>query len=108
MSNRFFVMASAIVLAATLAGRFKAYPPSQVSFPASHYTATDDIEADYSEAVATISSNYAGEIDYEKAGQAAIQGMLTTLDPHSNYFPWQEFKKQRRSEFPVYGLASAS
>jgi carboxyl-terminal processing protease len=61
--------------------------------PASHYTATDDIEADYSEAVATISSNYAGEIDYEKAGQAAIQGMLTTLDPHSNYFPWQEFKK---------------
>jgi carboxyl-terminal processing protease len=41
---------------------------------------------------------YAGEIDYEKATQAAIQGMLSTLDPHSMYFPYSEFKKLKEDQ----------
>ena len=41
---------------------------------------------------------YAGDIDYERATQAAIQGMLSTLDPHSAYFPYNEFKKLREDQ----------
>jgi carboxyl-terminal processing protease len=60
--------------------------------------ATEDIENDYNEAISAVSSNYAGEIDYEKATQAAIQGMLTTLDPHSMYFTYSEFKKLKEDQ----------
>ena len=62
------------------------------------YTEADDIERDYKEAVETISDGYAGDIDYEKATQAAIQGMLSTLDPHSMYFPFSEFKKLKEDQ----------
>ncbi|HET6892686.1 MAG TPA: S41 family peptidase, partial [Pyrinomonadaceae bacterium] len=58
----------------------------------------EEIEKDYDEAVSTISSRYAGEIDYEKATQAAVQGMLSTLDPHSTYFPYLEFKKLKEDQ----------
>src|SRR6185503_13080420 len=62
------------------------------------YRVVDEIEKDYNEAVATISSNYSGDIDHEKATQAAIQGMLSTLDPHSAYFPYGEFKKLKEDQ----------
>jgi carboxyl-terminal processing protease len=62
------------------------------------YRVADEIERDYNEAVATITSNYSGDIDHEKATQAAIQGMLTTLDPHSAYFPYSEFKKLKEDQ----------
>ena len=92
MNNRFFIFASSIILAATLAGgASKRIHRAKSSSPTALYTASDDIENDYTEAVTTVSANYAGEIDYEKATQAAIQGMLTTLDPHSSYFPYSEF-----------------
>ena len=64
----------------------------------SSYRVADEIEKDYNEAVATITSNYSGDIDYEKATQAAIQGMLSTLDPHSAYFPYSEFKKLKEDQ----------
>src|SRR5204863_9096718 len=48
---------------------------------------------------------YAGEVDYEKATQAAIQGMLFTLDPHSVYFPSNEFKKLKEDQSSsFYGI----
>lgn len=99
MSNRFIIVGTAIVLFASLAGGAskriqRAKSPSATAL----YTAADDIENDYTEAVTTVSTNYAGEIDYEKATQAAIQGMLTTLDPHSSYFPYSEFKKLREDQ----------
>lgn len=62
------------------------------------HTQADDIEKDYNEAVETISDGYAGDIDYERATQAAIQGMLSTLDPHSMYFPYNEFKKLKEDQ----------
>ena len=58
----------------------------------------DEIEKDYNEAIAAITRNYSGDIDHEKATQAAIQGMLSTLDPHSAYFPYSEFKKLREDQ----------
>ena len=62
------------------------------------YRIAEDIEKDYNEAVATITSNYSGDIDHEKATQAAIQGMLSTLDPHSAYFTYSEFKKLKEDQ----------
>ncbi|HKY44123.1 MAG TPA: S41 family peptidase [Pyrinomonadaceae bacterium] len=62
------------------------------------FRVVDEIEKDYNEAVSTITRNYSGDIDHEKATQAAIQGMLSTLDPHSAYFPYSEFKKLREDQ----------
>jgi carboxyl-terminal processing protease len=63
------------------------------------------IEHDYREALSRISTEYADEIDYEKANQAAIQGMLSTLDPHSTFFTradYDKLKQDHDSEF--YGI----
>ncbi|HVF48511.1 MAG TPA: S41 family peptidase [Pyrinomonadaceae bacterium] len=51
------------------------------------------IEESYSEALEAVEQNYADEVEYEKANQAAIQGMLSTLDPHSNFFTQTEYQK---------------
>jgi carboxyl-terminal processing protease len=63
------------------------------------------IEQDFQAALALVTDNYADEIDYEKANQAAIQGMLSTLDPHSTFFPPADFtrlKQDQDSQF--YGI----
>lgn len=102
MSKQFFIIGGAVVLIAALVGgtigrsiRFRnsVAPKGVVS-----YTEAQDIENDYKEAVDVISEGYAGDIDYEKATQAAIQGMLSTLDPHSMYFPYSEFKKLKEDQ----------
>ena len=102
MTKRFIITASAIILVAALVGgtigRSRRFRHSVPSNGAVSRTQADDIEHDYNEAVSAISVQYAGEIDYEKATQAAIQGMLSTLDPHSMYFPYSEFKKLKEDQ----------
>src|ERR1700736_2638850 len=99
MSKRFIIVAIAIILAASLAGgASKRIQRARSASASALHNASDDIENDYTEAVNTVSANYAGEIDYEKATQAAIQGMLSTLDPHSTYFPYSEFKKLKEDQ----------
>ncbi len=102
MSKRFIIIGGAVILIAALVGgtigrsiRFRNSVPAKGVVS---YTEADDIERDYKEAVDAISDGYAGDIDYEKATQAAIQGMLSTLDPHSMYFPYSEFKKLKEDQ----------
>ena len=102
MSRRFIIIASAIILIAALVGgtigrsrRFRYIAPSST---AASRTQSEDIEKDFNEALSSISDSYAGDVDYEKATQAAIQGMLSTLDPHSMYFPYNEFKKLKEDQ----------
>jgi carboxyl-terminal processing protease len=102
MSKRFLIIATVIVLMAALVGgtigrsrRYRYTTPQKGSVAR---TEAGDIEKDYDEAVTAISRGYAGDIDYEKATQAAIQGMLSTLDPHSMYFPYSEFKKLKEDQ----------
>jgi carboxyl-terminal processing protease len=102
MTRRFIVIGSALILIAAIVGgtigRSRRFHRSVPVSGAVYHTETDDIEKDYNEAIAAISVEYAGDIDYEKATQAAIQGMLSTLDPHSMYFPYNEFKKLKEDQ----------
>lgn len=102
INKRLVITAVALVLVAAIFGGTVGTGRRLAGFTSptatSSYRVADEIEKDYNEAVATITSNYSGEIDHEKATQAAIQGMLTTLDPHSAYFPYTEFKKLREDQ----------
>jgi carboxyl-terminal processing protease len=109
MTRRFIIIGCALILIAAVVGgtigrsrRFRHTAPANGAAP---YTEAEDIEKDYNEAIAAIQVEYAGDIDYEKATQAAIQGMLSTLDPHSMYFPYNEFKKLREDQdSQFYGI----
>ena len=49
-----------------------------------------------------VRAQYVEETDSEKLIQAAISGMLTSLDPHSSYMPPEDFddmQVQTRGEF---------
>ncbi|MGI8898570.1 MAG: S41 family peptidase [Pyrinomonadaceae bacterium] len=102
MAKRFIIISAVIILVAALVGgtigssrrlrRSVSVGGSVPDRPAA------DIEKDYNEAVSAISASYAGDIDYEKATQAAVQGMLSTLDPHSMYFPYNEFRKLKEDQ----------
>lgn len=95
-----FAAATTVVIAALFGGivgsaRKFSLSGSSVS---NSYRAANEIEKDYTEAITIITSNYSGDIDHEKATQAAIQGMLSTLDPHSMYFPYSEFTKLKEDQ----------
>jgi len=103
IGRKFAITATIVILVAAIFGgiigsarRFSSL--TSLGAAQNSYHVADEIERDYNEAVATITSNYSGEIDHEKATQAAIQGMLTTLDPHSAYFPYSEFKKLKEDQ----------
>jgi carboxyl-terminal processing protease len=102
MTKRFIIVAGALILIAAVVGgtigRSRRFRHTVPTAGAVSYTEAADIEKDYNEAVAAITVEYAGDIDYEKATQAAIQGMLSTLDPHSMYFPYNEFKKLKEDQ----------
>ena len=115
MNRTFTLVAIVIIATATLAGGLQSRSARRraaisnannaaVAAAADKYEA-DKIEGDYSEAISTVEENYAGDIDYEKATQAAIQGMLFTLDPHSVYFSTNEFRKLKEDQASsFYGI----
>ncbi len=54
-----------------------------------------------------IRAEYVEEVDSKKLIEAAINGMLTSLDPHSNYLPAKDFddmQVQTRGEFGGLGI----
>jgi len=79
-------------------GRSRRFRYTAPTSNAASRTQSEDIEKDFNEALSSISDSYAGNVDYEKATQAAIQGMLSTLDPHSMYFPYNEFRKLKEDQ----------
>jgi len=113
MNRKFWIVAGLIIVAASVAGGFRTRATrhrtpsvsSNAAISAAEKFEADRIENDYREAISTVEENYAGEIDYEKATQAAIQGMLFTLDPHSVFFPTVEFKKLKEDQASsFYGI----
>ena len=113
ISKKFIATAAAVILVASIfggtIGSGRKLPGLASGNTKNSYRVVEEIEKDYNEAIATITSNYSGDIDHEKATQAAIQGMLTTLDPHSAYFPYSEFKKLKEDQDSrFYGIGGRS
>jgi len=111
MTRNFTIVALFVVVAASVAGGVRSHSSRRHAANANSDPAieekyqADKIEADYHEAITTVEDRYAGEVDYEKATQAAIQGMLFTLDPHSVFFPAAEFKKLKEDQSSsFYGI----
>jgi carboxyl-terminal processing protease len=100
MSKQFLIVGAAIFIAATVIGGTFGTSARHLDAPAARGAAStaEEIETDYRDAMDVVSKNYAGEVDYEKATQASIQGMLSTLDPHSMYFTRTEFKKLKEDQ----------
>jgi carboxyl-terminal processing protease len=100
MSKQFLIVAAAIFITATVVGGTVGTNARHFNAPAKGARASnaDRIEDDYRNAIEVVSSNYAGEVDYEKATQSSIQGMLSTLDPHSMYFTRNEFRKLKEDQ----------
>ena len=65
---------------------------------------TGTVKNDLSEALSVIQDNYIDgkKLDYNSIFKSSINGMLTVLDPHSNYFDPIEnaaFRNEQRSEY---------
>ena len=59
----------------------------------------------FSAALSAIESNYVDKVESEALVTSAIRGMLSTLDPHSNFFTPREYAQMReRQEGHYYGL----
>ncbi|PYS84746.1 MAG: hypothetical protein DMF67_03345 [Acidobacteria bacterium] len=105
MSKRTFgrIAAATVIVAATLVGGIwgsRAFSQTD--------TGTQRVESAYTEALSVISDNYVEPVDYGKANEAAIQGMLWTLDPHSNYFNPEEYRRlmqDQESRFSGIGVS---
>lgn len=70
----------------------------------------EKIESDVSEALTVIQENYIGgkKIDYNDLFKSSIEGMLRSLDPHSNYFDAKEFEQFRTEQQSQYFGIGAS
>ncbi|MDT4898084.1 MAG: carboxyl-terminal processing protease [Acidobacteriota bacterium] len=100
MTRKFGIVALAVIITATIAGGMADLVKKRTSTTrgTNKVIASHDVTEDYQEALQVIGSEYSGDVDYEKATQAAIQGMLWTLDPHSMYFPRAEFNKLKEDQ----------
>jgi carboxyl-terminal processing protease len=110
MSSRTFgrITATVIILAATLVGGIYGRRVfSQVSGGGAE-SGAQRVESAYQEALSVISENYVDTVDYEKANEAALQGMLFTLDPHSSFFSPAEYRRllqDQESRFTGIGVS---
>jgi carboxyl-terminal processing protease len=60
------------------------------------------IHSDYVKAMEIIRNNYVLPVEYEVLTKAAIQGMLRTLDPHSNFYDRKAFEEMRTEQRSQY------
>jgi carboxyl-terminal processing protease len=88
------VLAASAVAGALLGGKVKADAEK-----------TDAKLRAFGQVLALVEDNYVGEVDSEELVESAIQGMLQSLDPHSNYLDdhaFSEMRDEQRGKF--YGL----
>lgn len=69
--------------------------------------AEDKLFREYVKAMEVVRENYVEDLEYERLTSTAIQHMLRTLDPHSNYYTrkaFEEMRMEQRSHY--YGIGS--
>ncbi len=103
MTRSYFLYAILIIaLGAVVGGVFGKFPAST---QADTSVTPGKVAADFREALEVIENNYVSKPDSEKTLDSAIQGMLWSLDPHSQFFTRDEFRKlyeEQSSQF--YGI----
>jgi carboxyl-terminal processing protease len=110
MSSRTFgrITAAVIITAATLVGGLYGRQAFSQTSSVVAESGAAQLETSYKEALSVIADNYVEEVDYEKANEAALQGMLWTLDPHSNFFSAAEYARllqDQESRFTGIGVS---
>jgi carboxyl-terminal processing protease len=83
----------------------KVLPKGAASAPKSvRPVTTENIEQDVAEALSIIESNHVvgKKMNYNEVFKSSIDGMLHTLDPHSNYFDAKEFEQFRTDQSSRY------
>jgi carboxyl-terminal processing protease len=96
------LVALVVVTVGSLVGGYLARPKHAIPTASGD---DEELEAAFQEGLRMVEENYAGPIDMETLGKTSIQGMLRTLDPHSNFFTKTEFddlQNEQRSHF--YGI----
>jgi carboxyl-terminal processing protease len=69
--------------------------------------ARQKLNKQFVDAVALVRENYVEPVEYDVLVKAGIQGMLRTLDPHSNFYDkksFDEMRTEQRSQY--YGIGS--
>ena len=103
MTRSYFLYAIMIIaLGAVIGGLFGKFPAAT---QADTTVTPAKVSADFREALEVIENNYVGKPDSEKTLDSAVQGMLWSLDPHSQFFTRDEFRKlyeEQSSQF--YGI----
>lgn len=107
-----FVSALVLSLLLTLSGYSQSQKVAQTGSKASPGGTTkaskavtvENIEQDLAEALTVIEANHVvgSKISYNDVFKSSIDGMLHTLDPHSNYFDAKEFEQFRTDQSSRY------
>ena len=83
----------------------KSGPKTTLSAPkTTKAVSVENIEHDVAEALSVIESNHVvgKKLNYNDVFKSSIDGMLHTLDPHSNYFDAKEFEQFRTDQSSRY------
>ena len=85
-------------------GKATAKPGVATKAPSSEVVKAEDIEVDVAQALAVIENNHVAgkKINYNDVVKSSIDGMLHSLDPHSNYFDAKEFEQFRTDQSSRY------
>ena len=97
-----FIASNTFAQDATVA---KSGPKTSLSAPKSAKTVSvEKIEQDVAEALTIIEGNHVvgKKLNYNDIVKSSIDGMLHTLDPHSNYFDAKEFEQFRTDQSSRY------
>ncbi|HBR58365.1 MAG TPA: hypothetical protein DEA22_13010 [Blastocatellia bacterium] len=103
VKNGFILIAGVLIASGALIGGLFGRLPSSISADSS--VTAGRIVADYREALDVIEKNHVGTLNREELTESSIQGMLWSLDPHSQFFTRDEFRKlseEQSSQF--YGI----
>ena len=106
MNKRFAIIALVIVGFGAVLGGLFGQLPSRISADTS--VTSGKIISDYREALDVIGKNYGGKVAHEELLESSIQSMLWTLDPHSQFFTRDEFRKlyeEQASQFFGIGVS---
>ncbi len=107
MKQYLLIGASAFVLGAGS----MAYVSQQALAAAQPHAKTYRMLGLFGDVLNTVENQYVGEVDKTKLIQSAIDGMLTSLDPHSGYLDPESFddmRDQTRGEYGGLGLEVTS